>query len=133
MSALDHNPWARAAVAACSGALLAALAPPLNLHWLHWVAYLPMFWALQPDRPRSNRWLGYLYGVTAAATIFSWLVSTITIFSNLPFVLAVAVLLLYSMVFGAPYTITWAVVHPLRKRLGTAWIFAWPAAQVVLK
>ncbi len=133
MSASLESWWVRALVATGSGALLAALAPPLNLHWLHWVAYLPMFWALRPDASRSNRWLGYLYGIAAAATIFSWLVDTITVFSNLPWVLAIVVLLLYSAVFGAPYTITWAIVHPLRRRLGTAWIFAWPAAQVVLE
>ncbi len=125
--------WARAFVAAGSGALLAALAPPLNLHWLHWLAYLPMFWVLRSERARANRWLGYLYGIAAAATIFSWLIDTITIFSNLPWVLAVVVLFLYSAVFGAPYTLTWALVHPLRRRLGTGWVFAWPAAQVLIE
>jgi apolipoprotein N-acyltransferase len=129
---LDRT-WIRALVAIGSGALLAAIAPPLNLHWLHWAAFLPMFWALHADRSRANRWLGYLYGIAAAATIFSWLVDTITVFSNLPWILAVAVLFLYSAVFGAPYALTWALVHPLRRRLGTAWVFAWPAAQVVIE
>ena len=123
----------RLLVAAASGALLAALAPPLNWHLLHWVAYLPMFWVLRADAPRANRWFGYLYGVVAAATIFWWLVPTITIFSNLPYPLAIGVLLLYSMVFGSTYLPLWALVHPLRRRFGAAWILAWPALQVVIE
>ena len=43
-------------------AALSILAPPANWHGLHWVVYLPMFWALREDTPRENRWLSWLYG-----------------------------------------------------------------------
>jgi len=124
---------ARLVVAGLSGALLAALAPPLNWHLLHWVAYLPMFWALREEQARSNRWLGYFYGVVAAGSIFTWLVPTISIFSNLPTALAIIVLGLYAMVFGLAYLPLWAMVHPMRRRFGVWWIVAWPAWQVVLE
>ena len=122
-----------ALVAALAGSVQAILAPPTNLHWLHWIAYLPMFWVLRPDTPRRNAALGYLYGIVSVAVIFRWLIDTITLFSNLPMVLAVAVLLLFSMAFGAGYPLLWGSVHPLRKRLGVGWVLAWPAVQVLIE
>ncbi len=62
----------RVAVTIAAGAVLHVLAPPINLHWLHWLAYLPMLWVVRADTPRRNRWLGYLYGVVGVALIFRW-------------------------------------------------------------
>jgi apolipoprotein N-acyltransferase len=123
----------RVAVTIAAGAVLHVLAPPINLHWLHWLAYLPMLWVVRADTPRRNRWLGYLYGVVGVALIFRWFVDTIILFSNIPWPLAWVCLLLFSMAFGVPYALLWGSVHPLRKRLGPWWILAWPALEVLIE
>lgn len=121
------------AVTVGSAALQALMAPPANVHWIHWLAYLPMFWVVHPDHPRRNAALGYLYGVVSVAVIFRWLVDTITLFSNLPLVVALLVLFLFSAAFGATWPLLWGAVHPLRRRLGLGWVLAWPALQVVIE
>lgn len=133
MSTSTLQPLARVAAAVLAGATLSLLVPPYGLHWLHWVVYLPMFWALREDSPRMNRWLGYLYGVVGVFLLFSWLIETITLFSNLPWIVAAAVILLFAVAFGAPYVLVWGAVHPLRQRLGAAWVFAFPALAVVVE
>ena len=123
----------RVLVAVLSGAVLSILAPPANIHWLHWIAYVPMFWALRPGETRNNLVLGFCYGTTAVALIFSWLVDTITIFSNIPWIGAVIVLLLFAVVFGLPYTFVWLAAQPLRQRLGSWWVLAMPAWLVTVE
>ncbi len=124
---------ARILVTILAASLLSILAPPLNIHWLHWAAYLPMFWALRKDTPGQNFLLALLYGTVAVAMIFRWLVGTITIFSNIPLVGSAGILLLFSVVFGLPYTALWVAVHPLRRRLGHWWVLALPAWLVILE
>lgn len=116
------------------GALaLSVLAPPANWHWLHWVVYLPMFWALREDTPRANRWLSWLYGTVGVGALFRWIVGTITVFSPIPWIGAVAILILFSAVFGAQYVLLWPSVHWLRRRLGTGWVLVFPAVEVLIE
>ncbi len=125
--------WLRIVATLISAATLSLLAPPANWHWLHWVAYLPMFWVLHPETPRSNRWLSVLYGTVGVALIFRWIVHTIVVFSPIPWIGAVAILGLFGLAFGSPFVLLWPMVHPLRRRLGLGWVLALPALQVVLE
>ena len=124
---------ARLACAAGAGALLSILAPPQNLHWLHWVAYLPMFWAMREDTPRANRWLAFLYATLGVGLIFRWITVSITNFSNIPDPVAMLILVVFAVVFGLPLVVLWSAVHPLRRRLGAGWILAFPALAVALE
>jgi apolipoprotein N-acyltransferase len=177
---------ARVLAVAAAAACLSLLAPPANWHWLHWVVYLPMFWALREETPRSNRWLAFLYGTLGVGLLFRWIVFTITIFSPIPafgaielLVIwtigcvvaarqlgwtrrrafgtwvaaplaaaalfpvgalgwlpvggAIAILALFSSVFGLQYLLLWPAVHPMRRWLGPAWVFVFPAWEVVLE
>ena len=121
----------RVAVTLLSASLLSLLAPPANWHLMHWFVFLPFFWVLQEDTPRANRWYGYLYGVFSVAVLFRWIVDTITLFSPIPWVVSIGILLLFAAVFGAPYVLIWGAVHPLRKRIGTWWVVVLPAVAVV--
>ncbi|HHO52186.1 MAG TPA: apolipoprotein N-acyltransferase [Deltaproteobacteria bacterium] len=126
--------WLRILAATVGASTLSLLAPPANWHALHWIAYLPMFWALHPETPRANRWLSVLYGTLGVALLFRWIVHTITVFSpSIPFVGAVGILLLFGLVFGLPYLLLWPSVHPLRRRVGISWVFLLPALQVVIE
>ena len=125
---------ARVAATVAGALLLALLAPPLNWHAVHWVAYLPMLWALRSGEARTNRRLAFVYGIVGVAGLFWWIVPTITTFSpGFWTPLAWLVLLAFSAVFGLPYVFLWSAVHPLRNRLGTAWVFALPAVQVIIE
>ena len=125
--------FARIAVTLLAAASLTIIAPPINLHWLHWFALAPMVWVMREDTPRSNRWLAFLYGTASTAMIFRWLGGTIMTFSNLSPLLAVIAVLLFSMIFGFPWVLLWSSVHPLRRRLGGSWVLAFAALQVVLE
>lgn len=130
-------------IAVFSGAILAVLAPPLNLHPLQWVAYAPMMvMLLWRPRPKGgfrawighrHTWLALVAGVVAQAAIFWWVIETITTFSNIPWLAAVGILGLFSLVFGMPYTIMWWVLPSLRRFFGTWWVLALPAAAVVIE
>jgi apolipoprotein N-acyltransferase len=125
--------WDRIAATLLGAAVLSILSPPLNWHWLHWVAYLPMFWAMREEDPRGNRWLSWLYGIVGVGLLFRWIVHTITVFSPIPKPGALAILLLFAAVFGLQYLLLWPAVHPLRKRLGTWWVLAFPALEIVIE
>ncbi len=124
----------RILVVIAAAAFLALLAPPANWHWFHWVAYLPMFRALDPRTPRENRWLSWIYGTVHLVTIFYWIAGTITTFAPVvPTVAAWGIVGLFGIVYGTPHIVIWSAVHPLRRRLGSAWVLAWPAVFVLVE
>ncbi|MCA9567493.1 MAG: apolipoprotein N-acyltransferase [Myxococcales bacterium] len=121
----------RPLVAVLAGLLLAVEAPPVNLHLLQWVGLVPML-AMMGDTRRDRR-LGLLYGAVATGAIYAWIAHTIVTFSNLPMPVAVLILGLFSVAFGSPYAVLWGSVAPLRERLGSAWVLAWPSLWVLLE
>lgn len=125
--------WPRIAATLVGAATLSLLAPPANWHLLHWVAYLPMLWALRADTPRANRWLSFLYGFVGVGLLFRWIIHTIVVYSPIPAVGAVAILALFSAVFGLQYVALWLSVHPLRRAIGPWWILVFPAFEVVIE
>jgi apolipoprotein N-acyltransferase len=125
--------WLRAQVVLAAASVLSLIAPPTHLHPLHWFAYVPMMWVLDPESTRKNALLGWAYGTMAVGCIFFWIFQTIVLFSNIPSYGAGAILLLFSAVFSLSYVPMVAAIHPLRRRLGDGWVLALPALQVVLE
>lgn len=125
--------WIRLLAASVAASVLSMLIRPLSLHWLHWVAYLPMIWALHPNTPKKNRWLSLAYGTVAVFCIFRWIAETIILFSNIPSVLCYGILGLFSVAFGLPYFLLWTSLHPIRRKVGTAWIVVFPAVLVLIE
>ena len=123
----------RIVAALASGAVLAIISPPLNLHWLHWFSFLPLFWALRSGEHKRNAWLGYLAGWVGVFLLFSWLIDTIVIFSNIPWVLALPIHMVFASVFALPYAVVFGSVHWFRQRLGTWWVVVVPAVQVAME
>lgn len=134
---------ARLLIAVASAVLLAYLAPPANLHWLQWFAYIPMLLILRPQ-PEGRTWRGWfasadtwivvVYAVVGQGSIFFWIAQTIARFEeNIPFAVALAILGLFSIVFGLPYMLLWWATPALRRRLGTWWVLAFPALMVVIE
>ncbi len=81
------------------------------------------------DRTRNFR-LGWVSGISATFGLFFWLLDTITTFSNIPFPLAVVILLIFSLAFSIPYGVAIGLVGPVRRRFGDAWVFLFPAVWV---
>ena len=123
----------RLLAAGVSGAMLGVLVPPWGIHWLHWVAYLPAFWMMREGDRRTNLVLAFVFGTVAQALIFSWIVDTIVLFSNIPAVLAWGVLVLFSSAYGLPYFAMWWMLLPMRRRLGSLWMVGFPAWAVVVE
>ncbi len=105
-----------------SGAVQAVISAPLSWVWLHPIAFIPAFWALDRLEGRRALLAGWLFGMAAQATIFAWVIHTISTFSNLPMPVAVLILGLFAAVFGFYGAIFgWGFSHV--KRLSGAY---WP-------
>lgn len=113
-----------------SGAALMLVSPPIGLGWLHWFSFLPLFWALRSGEVKRNAKLGYLAGWVAVFLLFFWLIETVVRFSNLPWVLALAIHILFASAFALPYAAVFGAVHWFRDRIGAAWVFVLPALLV---
>lgn len=123
--------WLKVAIAGSCGGLLALISPPVNLHWVHWVSFVPVFWCLRADRFWENFAVGWAYGAFALTLIFGWVVQTIALYSNIPSPVAFALLLLGAgALFGWLYLPAWIAVHPLRKRFGAWWVVLFPTILV---
>ncbi len=120
-------------MAAGSGALLAAIAPPRNLHGLHWVTFVPLLVALRPGEARTSARLAFVAGFAAQATIFWWIVATVVRFASLPKPVAWLLLAVFAAVFALPYAAAFGIAPWLRERLGVAWVFALPAWLVAVE
>lgn len=120
----------RTLAALVSGLVLTFVSPPYGVAWLHWVSFVPLFWALRPGEHRLNFKLGYLAGFTGVFSLFFWLAETITLFSNIPLIAASLIVVLFAAVWGLPYGLVAMAVHPLRQRFGPAWVFLFPAVWV---
>jgi len=123
----------RLGAALLSGAVLMAISPPLNVAWLHWFSFLPLFWALRAGETRRNAWLGYATGWIAVFILFFWLVETVERFSSLPTVLALLVQVVFASAFALPYALVFGSVHWIRDRFGVAWVWLTPTLLVAVE
>ncbi len=120
----------RFAAAAASGLLLYLTAPPLNAAFLAWFLWVPLLVAMVPGRHRLNMGLAYFSGWVAQAVIYSWLIDTVVIFTNLPAVVAVLILLLFATAFSVHFALMFGGAMWLRERLGAWWVVAVPIVVV---
>jgi apolipoprotein N-acyltransferase len=96
------------ALAALSGLLLASAFPLLNLHFLAWVAFIPLFFALSGKNVKSGFWLGGITGIVYFAGTVYWVTNSIHFYGGFPLIPAslitlslCAYLALYPALFGA--------------------------------
>src|SRR5690606_23785478 len=113
--------------AVLSGVMIGLSPAPTGWWPLHWFAFVPLFWALDPRTPRTNLGLAVLQGTAATAVIFRWIADTIILFSNIPAVGAYAITVLFAVVRGTEYPAAFAAVWALRRRRGRVWVLALPA------
>lgn len=120
----------RLLAALSSGLVLAIISPPLNADFLHWVAFVPLLWALRDEDDVGNVVVSYLAGYCAVSTLFFWLSESIIRFSNIPAFASLQLVHLFAFVFALPYALVFGLVWPLRRRFGAWWVVLLPAVQV---
>lgn len=91
---------ARVALAAGSGALLALAFPAASLDVCAWVALVPLLHAVAGGGMRRALGLGWLAGFVFALGALYWTVNPIDHYTDAPFVLALAVLVLLAAAMG---------------------------------
>lgn len=97
-----------ASLAAASGLLLAAAFPSIDLHFVAWVAFIPLFLALRNQNIRGGAWLGGLAGIIYFAGTVHWVTNSVHFYGGIPTIpaslitlLLCAYLALYPAIFGA--------------------------------
>lgn len=122
------------ALAAASGALLAASFPPLNLPLLAWIALIPLFLALKGQPVKNGFWLGGISGIVFFTGTVYWVTNSVYNYGGIPLIpaslvtlLLCAYLALYPALFGA------TVVHLKRHHPSLLFIAAptlWTALEL---
>ncbi|MCK9420503.1 MAG: apolipoprotein N-acyltransferase [Nitrospirae bacterium] len=121
------------ALAAFSGILLAVAFPAFDLHFLAWIALLPLFFALKGQSVKNGFWLGGISGIAYFVGTVYWVTNSMHVYGGIPIVpasllmlLLSAYLALYPAVFGA------AAVH-IRKNHPSLFFIAAPALWTALE
>jgi apolipoprotein N-acyltransferase len=120
--------WMRAALAATSGLALAAAFPKLDLNLLAWVAFVPLLYAVEGERPWMAFQYGWIQGFACYIASLYWVVITLHSFAGVRTALALLPLLLLAAVI-AIYTASavWAAAYSALK-LGLPIVVTLPIA-----
>jgi len=86
--------WRQLLLAGSSGLLLTASFPKLGLDFLAWFALVPLLLAVRPHSVRQSFKLGFAAGLVHFLTLLYWLVYTMRTYGNLPYPVAVSILVL---------------------------------------
>jgi apolipoprotein N-acyltransferase len=108
--------WGRAAFAAISGLALAAAFPKLDFSLLAWVAFVPLLYAIEDQRPGQVFRYAWIQGFACYVGSLYWVTITLNTFADvrielaiLPLLLLAGVLALYT---GAAF---WAAAYSSAK------------------
>jgi apolipoprotein N-acyltransferase len=129
------NGWTRTGLAAASGLALAAAFPKLDLNLFAWVAFVPLFYAIEGLPLRSVLKYSWLQGFTCFVGSLYWIAITLHNFARVPTLLAVLPMLLLAGIMAC-YTAAaiWAgefLARRLRIPVLATIPIAWAAAEWV--
>lgn len=114
----NHIGRIRLFLAAASGMLLTASFPKIGWDWLAWFALAPLLVSVQGLSVKKSFVLGLTAGLVHYLTLVYWLAYTMTTYGNLPFPVAVSILVLmaaYLALYPALFTAAIGVfrLHPI--------------------
>jgi apolipoprotein N-acyltransferase len=129
----QRSEWVRPALAAISGLALAAAFPKLDLNLFAWVAFVPLFYAIERQGLRRVFSYALLQGFVCYVASLYWVVIALHDFADVPTVLAVLPMLLLALIMGL-YTAAaiWGGEITAR-RLGIPTVVTMPLAWTALE
>lgn len=123
-AARQPRTWLLIACLVFSGGFQVMMSAPANWWFLTPVYLIPGFWALSQLEGKQAFWGGWLMGFSANVVIFTWLIYTIQVFSNLPTFAAVMLLGLFGLAFGLYAAFFAWGLGPIRRASGQWWPLA---------
>lgn len=103
------------ALAGLSGLMLTASFPSLNLEWIAWISFIPLFIALQDQSPSNAFKLGLITGLCHYGTLLYWIVVALSRYGSIPLIPSLAVLVLlvvYLALYPAFFALFLARIAP---------------------
>lgn len=119
---LPLRPWMSASL---TGLLLAFSFPKPGVSLFAWFAFLPLFYALRGESPRSSFKLGFLAGFVANVGIFYWLNIVMTTYGKLPLPVSVSLSLLMAA-YMALYVALTAFFSRYAEKQGVPAVMSFP-------
>jgi apolipoprotein N-acyltransferase len=124
----------RGAVALAAGALLACAFAPLQ--WWPLAIFCPavLMWLWHEATPRAAAWYGFWFNTGTFAAGTYWLYVSLHIFGEAPLYVAVFLMLALVAIMGLYHALLgYAVARWLPQRGGIRWLFAVPAAWLLIE
>jgi apolipoprotein N-acyltransferase len=109
-----------------SGLLLTLAFPKTGLWQLSWIAWIPLFFALKDQHWKSAFRLGLIAGLSHYLTLIYWVAYTMKTYGHLPWVLCVAVLLLFSFYLALYFALFASLLVVVARKPGYVVITAPP-------
>ena len=106
------------ALAACSGLLLTGAFPKIGLHWIAWIALVPLLVAIKGQDIKASFHIGFVAGMAHFLTLVYWVAYTMRIYGYLPWPVCISVLVLLSAVLALYVAVFSAAVAVLRPTPG---------------
>lgn len=122
----------RTAAALLSTVGMVLCCPDYDLWWLGFVAWVPLFWAIEGCRPREAMRYGWLTGTLTVLWGFFWMTNLLTKFAQLPMPVAFVVALIFSAWHGLIWGLAALVIAWLRQR-GASLLVVAPMAWVTME
>lgn len=119
-------------LAACSGILLTASFPRIEMPGLIWVALVPLLISLHGQSFKNGFRLGFAAGCIHYLTLMYWLLHTLMTFGHLPFYLSMPILFLL-VAYMALYPAVFSAVFSWAETFSTGWLWVMPAAWTALE
>jgi apolipoprotein N-acyltransferase len=107
----------QAGLAGLSGLMLTASFPSLNLEWMAWISFIPLFIALYDQSARNAFLLGLITGLCHYGTLLYWVVVALSHYGGIPVIPSLAVLLLlviYLALYPALFAVFFIRIRHLR-------------------
>ncbi|MEM1008824.1 MAG: hypothetical protein AAGJ35_07430, partial [Myxococcota bacterium] len=84
--------WLRLFAVSCTGLSQFLLSAPFSWWPLHWVAWVPFFWAILSQEGRGRLFLGFWGGTLSNLCIFYWVLGALQDFGHVHWSLAIPLL-----------------------------------------
>jgi apolipoprotein N-acyltransferase len=130
---MSSNKWKRPGLAVVSGLALAAAFPKIDLNLFAWVAFVPLFYAIERQSLRRVFGYAWMQGFVCFIGSLYWVVIALHDFASVPSALAVLPMLLLAAIMGVYSAAAIWSSEFIARRLGIANLLTIPIAWTALE